>query len=234
MNGQTEQRCAGARCAVILLGLGLVGLGAQLARGAERGDESAFRVLMHHHLFEDFARGTLEDSGSNLYITRSGKMQMIHRWDLNNDGFLDIFVGQDHDHVENVDAFIYRGQKDGPQSILPEVPQQQPLARWLREVASREQNAKRLPSEGGGRSLVVDLNGDGFQEIVFCNYIHNYSVDMPALIYWGGVRGYTLATRTELPTLMAQGVAAADFNHDGYVDLAFANSGIEGGGAFWL
>ena len=199
---------------------------------AEPPPKAAYRSVVQHRNFEDFSRGTFPDSGSNLYATHSGTLEMIHRWDLNNDGHLDLFVGQDHNHVENVDALIYWGRTDGPQSILPDLLDQQPLDRMLRAVADGERHATRLPSDGGGRSLIVDLNADGYPEIVFCNYIHNYSVHMKALIYWGHASGYSATRRTELPTLMAQGLAAADFNQDGFLDLAFANSGIEGGGRF--
>ena len=65
-----------------------------------------------------------------------------------------------------------------------------------------------MPSDGGGRSLVVDLNQDGYPELVFCNFIHNYSVHMMALVYWGSPDGYQRGHRTELPTLLAGGLAA--------------------------
>ena len=60
-----------------------------------------------HSTFEDFAAGTPAAGGTNLYVTRSGTVEMIHRWDLNRDGFLDLLAPQDHNQVENVDAFIY-------------------------------------------------------------------------------------------------------------------------------
>ena len=157
---------------------------------------------------------------------------MIHRWDLNNDGFMDILLGQDHDVLENPDALIYWGRKQGPESILPDLPSLQPRERLLRQIRSREKGVTRLPSEGGGQSLVVDLNQDNYPEIVFCNFIHNYSENMEAFIYWGSIDGYHPENRTELPTILAGGVAAADFNGDGFVDLAFSNHGIEGGERF--
>jgi len=46
-----------------------------------------------------------------------------------------------------------------------------------------------------------------------------------ALIYWNGRGGYHPERRTALPTLLAGGVTAADFNRDGFPDLAFANRG---------
>ena len=194
-------------------------------------DEPLQRWITHSS-FEDFSRGTLGDGGVNLYAARSGGLQIIHRLDFNNDGYLDLFAAQDHNVIESEDILIYWGSAGGPRSLLPELHEYQPMGRLLREIRAREGAATRLPSGGGGRSLLVDLNGDGYPEIVFCNFIHNYSVHMNAYIYWGGPGGYQPERRTELPTLLASGVAAGDFNGDGYVDLAFANRGIEGGERF--
>ena len=185
-----------------------------------------------HSSFEDFASGRIADGGTNLYIARSGQLEMTYRWDLNNDGYLDLLVIQDHNPLENTDALVYWGKKGGPESILPPLPGHQPLARLLRQIRIRDQGVTRLPSDGGGRSLVVDLNHDGYPELVFCNFIHNYSVHMMALVYWGSPNGYQRGHRTELPTLLAGGLAAADFNGDGWIDLAFSNRGIEGGERF--
>jgi len=55
---------------------------------------------------------------------------------------------------------------------------------------------------------------------------------MNALIYWGGPDGYRADRRTELPTLLAKGVAAADLNRDGYVEPGLCQSRIEGGDRF--
>ena len=176
--------------------------------------------------------GRAADSGTNLYVTATGTVEMIHRWDFNNDGYLDLFIGQNHNELETVNAFIYWGSEEGPRSLQPDVPGHQPLARWLKETRRRRQHLTRLPSLGGGRSLLVDLDQDGYLEIVFCNFVHNYSEHMNAFIYWGSPTGYRPERRTELPTLLASGLAAADFDQDGFVDLAFSNQGIEGADRF--
>ena len=194
--------------------------------------EPALDPWVLHDTFEDFATGTFGDGGSNIYATAGGTVELIHRWDLNNDGFLDVLASQAHDTVGNEDVLIYWGGQDGPRSIMPPVPDHQPLGRLLRQIRQREGVATRLPSDGAGRAVLADLNTDGWPEIVFCNHIHNYSVHMDAFVYWGGPEGYGRQHLTRLPTLMAAGVAAADFNGDGFVDLAFANEGTEGGGRF--
>lgn len=87
----------------------------------------------------------------------------------------------------------------------------------------------RLAAFGGGRSVIADLNRDGYPEIVFCNYIHNYPGIRAAFVYWGSAEGHKPNRRTVLPTNWAAGVAAADLNGDGYPELVFANQGIEQG-----
>ena len=202
-------------------------LGAGLLLSAASG-QAPHQPWIHHSSFEDFSRGTLADGGANLYVSRAGTVEMIHRWDLNNDGFLDLFVGQDHNQVESEDVLIYRGGPRGFRSLLPDLPEHQPLGKLLSQIRKREAGVTRLPSKGGGRSLLVDLNQDGYLDLVFCNFIHNYGVETDAMIYWGSREGFRPDRRTLLPTLLGSAVAAADFNRDGFVDLAIANHGIEG------
>ena len=184
---------------------------------------------IRHAGFEQFLKGTLGNSGANLYVSRSGRVQVINKWDLNRDGFNDIVISNDHDDFEIVDAFVYWNSDQGFRSLLPDLWQRRPLAQVLFDLMDRKEGLTRLPAFGGGRSLVVDLNRDGYPEIVFCNYIHNYPDVRTAYIYWGSRDGYSLRARTELPTRWAAGVAAADLNGDGYPELVFANQGVEAG-----
>ena len=179
--------------------------------------------------FADFAQGTLGNSGANLYVSRNGQIQVINRWDLNNDGHVDVLISNDHDVVEIIDAFLYSSKPDGFHSVLPPLWKERPVAQIaLNELASKE-SLNRLPAFGGGRSVIADVNRDGYPEIVFCNYIHNYPGVRTAFLYWGSASGYDVAHRTELPTNWAAGVAAADLNADGYPELVFANQGVEPG-----
>ena len=179
--------------------------------------------------FADFSRGTPGNGGANLYVAQDGKIQVINRWDLNGDGYNDLVFSNDHDPFEIVDAFIYWGSKRGYTSLLPELWRDRPLAQVVFGLMDGTPGLTRLPAFGGGKSLVLDLNKDGYPDIVFCNYIHNYPGLRTAYVYWGGPDGYKTTARTELPTLWAAGVAAADLNGDGYPDLVFANQGTEAG-----
>ncbi|MCC6588100.1 MAG: VCBS repeat-containing protein [Bryobacterales bacterium] len=185
---------------------------------------------IRHTGWADLSKGTFSNSGANLYVSRQGRLQVINRWDLNNDGFNDILISNDHDNFETVDAFVYWNSPKGFTSLLPDWWRERPLAQTLFGLLDRgSPGLTRLPAFGGGRSLIADLNRDGFPELVFCNYIHNYPGLRSAYVYWGSQKGYAANQRTELPTNWAAGVAAADLNNDGYPELVFANQGAEAG-----
>ena len=129
-----------------------------------------------------------------------------------------------------MDAFIYWGDaQQGYRSLLPDLWRSRPLAQVAFQLMDTEDHLTRLTSFGGGRSVVADLNRDGYPEIVFCNFIHNYPGLRTAYVYWGSANGYSTTNKTELPTNWASGVAAADLNADGYPELVFANRGVEPG-----
>jgi hypothetical protein len=133
--------------------------------------------------FAEFSRGRLGNSGANLYVSRAGRVQAINKWDLNKDGYVDVLISNDHDVFEIVDAFIYWGTGKGVGSLLPELWSERPLAQVLFGLLDHKTPLTRLPAFGGGKSIVADLNRDGFPEIVFCNYIHNYPVLRTAYVY---------------------------------------------------
>ena len=184
---------------------------------------------IRHATFRDFIPGTLGNSGANLYVSQKGRVQVINNWDINKDGYVDILVSNDHNVSETVDALVYWGSPGGYRSLLPDLWRERPLAQVTFGLMDQKSGVTRLPTFGGGKSVIADLNRDGYPEIVFCNYIHNYPGLRTAYVYWGGPDGYKPEHRTELPTNWASGVAAADLNGDGYPDLVFANQGVEPG-----
>lgn len=181
---------------------------------------------IHHAGLQEFSKGSLADSGRNLYISATGKVQTINRWDLNRDGFLDLVFTQDTNYrTESADAIIYWGSTAGFVSLFPSMWEQRPRSTLLERVVNETGRFSRLPTFGGGRSRIVDLNSDGFLDIVFVNQIHNYTHQLSAYIYWGSRLPYSVQRRTELPTLFAHGLDVGDLNGDGYLDLVFANRG---------
>ena len=46
-----------------------------------------------HRGFEAFSRGAFDNGGDNLYVNNKGIIEMIHRFDVNNDGHVDFETG---------------------------------------------------------------------------------------------------------------------------------------------
>lgn len=189
-------------------------------------------VTIGDNSFRDFIQGEFGNSGANLYLSHAGRLQTINRLDFNNDGEIDLLVNNKHDFNWAPDLFIYWGHPEGFRSLTPPAWQKQPLAHLLNYLEESRHWVTRLPAFGGGRSRVLDLNGDGYLDLVFCNFLHAEKTEMEAYIYWGSVTGYEINRRTTLPTLLASGLEAADLNRDGYIDLVFANFGLELGQVF--
>ena len=92
---------------------------------------------------------------------------------------------------------------------------------------------------------VVDLNADGYVEVVLANNFYlNEKPDPPtgnsvqtyrvnSYIYWGGPEGYSTEDRTELPTLGAHAAISGDLNGDRLPDLVFANSSEDVSFIYW-
>jgi hypothetical protein len=67
-----------------------------------------------------------------------------------------------------------------------------------------------------------DLNCDGWPDLVFaCTEDGSGDYDAHSYVYWGSPAGFDAADRQELPTLGAMGATVADFDQDGWPDIAF-------------
>lgn len=164
--------------------------------------------------FDEFRKGRFEDAGANTYVSRSGRVQLINRWDLNGDGNLDIVFANSHSHAEKLDATIYWGNG--------------------RDFDDRRTSA--LPNDGAQHTVAADLNGDGRREFVIPNYANGTWDGMDSFVYaadWatfraaGATKGTdvsALLNRTSLPTRAAQAAAVGDLNGDGHADVVFAMS----------
>ena len=179
---------------------------AAVAAALVTGSADPGAVLWRQASFEEFRHGTLEDGGANTYISARGAIQLINRWDYNNDGHLDLLFVSTHDHREKLDAFLYpnRGGDFREKDLVP------------------------LPTNGGNWGLIQDLNGDGHPDIVIANTDNGTIGDLESFVYWGSKEGFSALNRSELPTIFVGRPAAGDLNRDGFIDLVFPN------GAFLL
>ncbi|MEJ1973105.1 MAG: hypothetical protein WDM96_11795 [Lacunisphaera sp.] len=60
--------------------------------------------------FADFAQGQLDASGQNLYVAHDGSLRNIHRFDLNQDGWIDLLFNGTHDYTFDRAATIGRSR----------------------------------------------------------------------------------------------------------------------------
>jgi len=185
-------------------------------------------MLFHHNSYKDFSKGILSDAGANLYVARNGNIQFINLFDLNADGFPEAVFNNDHNHHETPDLFIYHNRRPyGLRSLINpnarDAPAFQNLTWTLESLAS----ITKLPTEGGGKAVVSDLDKDGYKDFLFVNFIHGSTLAaIPAYIYWGGADGLNSGRRSLLPVDRGTAVAVGDVTGDGLEDIV-ANSGRE-------
>ena len=156
--------------------------------------------------FEDFADGRLDASGQNLYVARDGTIRTIHRFDLNQDGFIDLIFNSTHDSFALIPASV------------------------ASVTADREIRQGEIAVEGSQQVELADLNRDGFLDVVFCP--NRSGVQHPrrfVTIAWGGEEGWpAYRSNGVLPTRSAEAIAVTDLNHDNWPDVAVL------GGEAWM
>ena len=163
--------------------------------------QAARKTVWVEDSFEDFADGRLDASGQNLYVSRDGSIRTIHRFDLNQDGFLDLVFNSTHDTAGYLPGTLVSVNSDG--SLL-----ESPLA-----------------VEGSKGIAAADLNRDGHPDLVFCpNHGGIQNPRRLLTIIWGGEDGWP-ASRSNgvLPVYGAQAVAIADLNRDDWPDIVTLN-----------
>ncbi len=147
-------------------------------------------------------------SGADLFIDGDGAIRPIQVLDVDGDSWPDLVTTSYTDGVSYTrPSSIHRG---GPEGFA---------------------DGRKLEIESAGTvdCALGDIDGDGHVEVVFANTYLGNAQHPDSYIYWGGPEGPGTGGREIAPSDGATAVAIADFDRDGRLDLAIANSGDGGG-----
>ena len=153
-----------------LLALSLPGMAGGSDESGDSGAAGKGRFQVVHEGFEVFSKGEFEHAGQNIYVSRGGRIQLIHRWDLNNDGYYEFVFSNTHNvMVGGVDALGYLQTGRGFRSAISPVHRSIALYDlWLQEEKSRD-SVVRFPVERPGAVQFHDLDRDGLADILFAS-----------------------------------------------------------------
>ena len=144
--------------------------------------------------FDAFRRGTFGNGGQNIYVSKKGILQRIFQYDLNRDGYLDLVFANCQNHGESAPAYVYTA--DGKQCDV-------------------------LPSQGSVCSMLVDIDGDGYQDLVIPGLYDMANPNSSCDIYFGSSEGYSEKYHVRIPTPFCSDCCHGDFKGTGEQVLAF-------------
>ena len=144
--------------------------------------------------FDAFRRGTFGNGGQNIYVSKKGILQRIFQYDLDRNGYVDLVYANCQNHNEAAPAYIY--EPDGTRL--------------------------ELPAQGALSGMALDINGDGWMDLVVTGYYDMAAPYASTDIYYGGPNGWSENRRIRIPTPYALDCCYGDFNGDGKPALVFA------------
>jgi len=80
-----------------------------------------------------------------------------------------------------------------------------------------------LPTSGAYSVIAEDLDADGYDDLVYCNYYNGASTSIDSYVFYGSASGLSSSSFTSLETEGCRDAFAEDLDGDGYTDLVFAN-----------
>jgi len=142
-------------------------------------------------------------TGNRESLTTYGAYD-VESADLDQDGYLDlVFCNYYNDSSTMIDSYIYYGTVSGFSGS----------------------SATGLPTEGCRDVEIEDLDGDGYDDLVFAGFYDttagSYSVS--SFVYYGASTGFSETNRDELGTTGSLSLAVGDYDGDGTSDLAFGS-----------
>ncbi|MDD5528434.1 MAG: VCBS repeat-containing protein [bacterium] len=174
---------------------------------------SLYGITWTETSFQDFIDG---ETGPGLYASHrtmlepdSGCIEFGARFDANNDGYFDLLCS-------------YWGADSG-------------YIRLYFGTSNRfnKDSVRLYPvSISGGGGCLSDLNCDGYSELIHSGFNGTLNV------YWGTATGPSITNKTVIPSRLSETVyTAADFNKDGWLDIAISSDSYYGYGdslyIFW-
>ncbi len=144
--------------------------------------------------FEAFRRGTFGNGGQNIYVSKKGTLQRIFQYDLNQDGYIDLVFANCQNHGESAPSYVY-----GP-----------------------NRQCDVLPGQGSVCGMTLDIDGDGYRDIVVTGFYDMADPNASTDIYFGSAEGYSEKYHIRIPTPFACDCCYGDFNGKGKPTLAFA------------
>lgn len=146
--------------------------------------------------YEGFRRGDFGNGGQNIYVSKKGILQRIFQYDLDRNGYVDLVFANCQNHGESAPTYVYT--LNGERQVLP--------------------------GQGCLSGMTLDIDGDGYQEVVATGHYDMAAPYASTDIYYGSSEGYSESRRVRIPTPFANDCCYGDFYGKGKPVLAFVMS----------
>lgn len=146
--------------------------------------------------FSGLSEGTLGNSGQNLYVSRKGVLQRIWRFDVNNDGYVDLPVANSHGFNEH------------------------PMLHIISDPTG-EAVCQEVLTQGAQSAVVADLNEDGYDDLIIAVTHDGQHVDLASYVYFGGADGITENRKIDLAAPACTCTGVGDFDADGKKEICY-------------